>query len=225
MGFTQNRFQSLQAQNNQIFHGILFTKFIFDERAEIGIIRGKLCIEGDNHQTPLNGSGFVLDTGNIVGAEQELGIIVELKWILAFALHIHPITRDQLLEHGSIGNKFITNIITDVRQLSEQFSGFEPVPKFLQVKGSNVGIPKHILHHMKEGGFAVALIANQDEGFSKFIAPVQAIAHHFFQQGPNFRIVTGQPVKGVIQQFRIGGGIVGPRDFICDHHIRGEVPE
>jgi len=79
---------------------------------------------------------------------------------LAFALHIHPITRDQLLEHGSIGNKFITNIITDVRQLAEQFSGFEPIAQFLQVKGSNVLIPKKVLHHMKKGGFAVAFIAN-----------------------------------------------------------------
>ena len=52
---------------------------------------------------------------------------------------------------------------------------------------------------MKEGRFAIALIANQNEGFTKFIAPVKAIPHHFFQQGPNFRIITGQPVKGVIQ--------------------------
>ena len=35
-----------------------------------------------------------------------------------------------------------TNIITDICQLAEQFSGFEPVPKFFQIKGSNIGIPE-----------------------------------------------------------------------------------
>ena len=78
---------------------------------------------------------------------------------------------------------------------------------------------------MKKGGFAVALIANQDEGFAKFIAAVHTIAHHFFQQGPNFRIITGQPVQGMIQQIIMGGGVVRPRDFVCNDHIRGELFE
>ena len=76
----------------------------------------------------------------------------ELELIYHFASNPNRVyTRDQLLEHGSIGNKFITNIITDVCQLAEQFSGFEPITQFLQVKGSNVLIPKKVFHHMKEG--------------------------------------------------------------------------
>ena len=39
---------------------------------------------------------------------------------------------------------------------------------------------------------------------------------------PDFRIITGQPVQGMVKQRGIGGGIVGPGDFIGDHHIRGE---
>ena len=172
----------------------MFTQFIFNEWAEICIIGGKLGIKGNNHQAPLNGSGLILHAGDHISTKQELGIIIEFKGILALPLHIHPFACYQFAEYRRIGNKFIPNIITNVRQLSEQFSGFEPVPKFFQVKGSNILIPQHIFDHMKEGGFAVALIANQNEGFAKFIAPVKTIPNHFFQQSPDFRIIASQPV-------------------------------
>ena len=78
---------------------------------------------------------------------------------------------------------------------------------------------------MKEGRFAVALITNQDEGFTKFVTPVQTVAHHFFQQGPDFRIIASQPVQSVIQKFITCGGVVRPRNLIGDHNIRCELAE
>ena len=46
--------------------------------------------------------------------------------------------------------QFIPNIIPQICQLAEQFSGFEPVPKFFQIKGSNVLISQHMVYDVKK---------------------------------------------------------------------------
>ena len=79
---------------------------------------------------------------------------------------------------------------------------------------------------MKEGRFAVALIANQDKGFAKFIAAVHTIAHHFFQQGQNQRLIAQraavitQPLIGCAGHGQTGDqGLIGTR--LVAHLLQG----